>query len=143
MACPGHAGVKGRRNGMSAPGKGEEGVPTGVAFRHLLAFQFKLAMDALRDFALSPLSIAAFVMDAILRPPEGKSLYQRLMKLGRRSDRVINLFDEYTDSGYYTVDETLSEVEQALWREFQKERRSRSDGDALAAGEDDTHAQSR
>ena len=93
--------------------------------RHLLAFQFKLAMDAVRDFALSPVSIVAFLIDAVRKPPANRSLYRALMRLGRRSDRIINLFDEYSDSDHYTVDETLTEVERALWREFKKEQARR------------------
>jgi hypothetical protein len=67
--------------------------------RHLLLFQLKLAADALRDFVLSPLSIAAFVLDVLRKPRIEDSLYLRLMLLGRRSDRMINLFDEYRDAG--------------------------------------------
>ena len=78
----------------------QRSVLTGL--RHLIAFQFKLAMDALRDFALSPASIVAFLVDALRQPPPEKSLYRALMRLGRRSDRVINLFGEYSDSGHYT-----------------------------------------
>lgn len=87
---------------------------TGRALRHLLMFQFKLALDALRDLALSPLSIVVFVLDALRQPALEDSLYVKLMGIGRRSDRLINLFDEYNDVGYYTVDQAVTEVEQAL-----------------------------
>ena len=40
----------------------------GKSLRHLVVFQLKLALDALRDFAFSPLSIVAFVLDALLQP---------------------------------------------------------------------------
>jgi hypothetical protein len=86
----------------------------GKGLRHLLFFQVKLALDALRDFLLSPLSVGAFLLDAITRPPYERSLTYRLMLLGRRSDRVINLFDEHGEGGHYTVDETLGSVEQSL-----------------------------
>ena len=79
--------------------------------RKLIAFQVKLALDAARDFALSPVSIVAFVIDSVRKPEPEKSLYNRLMALGRRSDRVINLFDEYTDADHYTVDETCARTE--------------------------------
>ena len=88
---------------------------TGIAaLRRLLWFQMKLALDALRDFVFSPLSILAFLADALLRPPEDRSYTHALLRLGRRSDRVINLFDEYTDCGQYTVDKTLADVETAV-----------------------------
>ena len=77
-------------------------------------FQLKLALDALRDFAFSPFSIGAFILDALTRPEYEKSLTFRLMLMGRRSDRLINLFGEYSDLGHYTVDRTFDEVEQAV-----------------------------
>ena len=43
-----------------------------------------------------------------------------MMLLGRRSDRVINLFNEYTGSGEYTIDETVAEVENVLHREIEE-----------------------
>ena len=86
----------------------------GKSLRHLVVFQLKLALDAVRDFAFSPMSIIAFVLDALLSPPYEQSLTYRLKKLGRRSDRVINLFDEFGDRGHYTVDETFKEVEKAM-----------------------------
>jgi hypothetical protein len=94
---------------------GAESISTGKAFRQLVVFQVKLALDALRDFALSPLSIVAFVVDSITRPGYEESLSRRMMMLGRRSDRVINLFGEYSEGEHYTVDETLGSVEQAVY----------------------------
>jgi hypothetical protein len=85
-------------------------VTTGQAFRHLLVFQVKLAADALRDFLLSPVSVLVFLIDAIRKPKLEDSLYLRLMVLGRKSDQVINLFDEHKDKGHFTVDEAIEEV---------------------------------
>ncbi len=76
-------------------------VTAGRALRHLIVFQLKLAADAFRDLLLSPLSVAVFVIDALTRPTVEDSLYLRLMLLGRRSDRMINLFDEHTDTGTF------------------------------------------
>ncbi len=87
---------------------------TGRALRHLLIFQLKLALDALRDLALSPLSIVVFVLDALRQPTLEDSLYLKLMRLGQRSDRLINLFDEYGELGHYTVDQAVSEMEEVL-----------------------------
>jgi hypothetical protein len=93
------------------------------SFRHLVVFQFKLALDALRDLVLSPLSIVVFVLDALFKPPEKDSLYARLMALGRRSDRLINLFDEFNDADHYTVDQTLHTVEDAVKPRWEETRR--------------------
>lgn len=95
-------------------GESDDVLGTGSAFRQLVIFQFKLALDALRDFALSPLSIGAFVVDSLTRPRFEDSLTYRMLLLGRRSDRVINLFGEFSEEEHYTVDRTLGSVEQAM-----------------------------
>ena len=94
--------------------KQQESVSAGRALRHLLAFQVKLAADALRDLLLSPISIVVFLIDAVRNPAMEDSLYLRLMVAGRHSDRVINLFDEYSSDEHYTIDETIAQVEDAL-----------------------------
>jgi hypothetical protein len=63
----------------------------------LLGFQLKLFADALRDFLMSPLSVMCFFLDLILASEEGNSFYSRLMRLGRKSDRWINLFEEHAE----------------------------------------------
>ena len=85
-------------------------VTAGRALRHLIVFQVKLAADAFRDLLLSPLSVAVFVIDALTRPTVEDSLYLRLMLLGRRSDRMINLFDEHTDTGKFRAGDGVAEV---------------------------------
>jgi hypothetical protein len=105
-------------------------VSTSRAFRHLIVFQVKLAMDAIRDLFLSPVSLVVFAIDAIRKPEIKDSLYLRLMSAGRRSDRIINLFDEYSEEGHYTVDKTLADVEQVVYREVKKEREKK-----LSAGD--------
>lgn len=98
----------------------DEPIPTKNAFRHLLVFQLKLLFDAVRDLLFSPISLIAFIIDSIMRPAVKDSFSYRLMHVGRRSDRIINLFDEYTGSGDYTIDETVAEVEVVLQRELDK-----------------------
>ena len=87
------------------------------AVRHLLVFQLKLAADALRDLLMSPLSVLVFIIDAVRKPTLEESLYLRLMLWGRRSDRLINLFDEHRDAGHFTVDEAVEELERIVRRE--------------------------
>jgi len=96
---------------FKAPEDSKAQVSEGVALRHLLVFQLKLAADALRDFAMSPISILVFFVDAIRKPALEDSLYLRLMLLGRRSDRLINLFDEHRDAGHFTVDQAIEDLE--------------------------------
>lgn len=73
-------------------------INTRKALRSLIIFQLKLAADALRDLIMSPVSIIVFLMDLVLRPDEQNSHYNELMKFGRKTDRWINLFEEYDES---------------------------------------------
>jgi hypothetical protein len=94
------------------------------ALRNLLFFQVKLALDAARDFALSPVSILAFILDLITQPEPEKSYYLRLMRLGRRSDEMINLFEQHEASTHYTVDKTLHDVERGVDQVLRQRDRS-------------------
>ncbi len=87
------------------------GITFWKALRHLVAFQIKLAADALRDLVMSPLSILVFFLDALRKPTLEDSFYLRLMVVGRRTDRFINLFDEYKDKGHATMDEAIETLE--------------------------------
>ncbi|MBD3648295.1 MAG: hypothetical protein HUJ31_12780 [Pseudomonadales bacterium] len=63
-----------------------------TVIRDLIAFQFKLAMDGIRDVILSPVSLALGFFGLLFggRNP-GKHFYG-LLRLGHRTDRWINLF---------------------------------------------------
>ena len=89
-------------------------VTTSRALRHLISFQLKLAADALRDLLLSPVSVFVFVVDVIRKPTLEDSLYLKLMVLGRKSDKFINLFDDHKDAGHFTVDQAVDELEELV-----------------------------
>lgn len=95
---------------LKTPKNSKAQVSVGQAFGHLLVFQIKLLADALRDLALSPLSVLVFFIDAVRKPALEDSLYLKLMLLGRKSDKVINLFDEHKDAGHFTVDQAIEEL---------------------------------
>jgi hypothetical protein len=109
-------------------------VSAGAALRHLAIFQLKLAADALRDLFLSPLSILAFARDVLRKPKAEKSLYLRLMLIGRRSDRMINLFDDHKDGEEFTIDRAVDELEVML-------RSRRGAAEATAQETPDTNPQ--
>ncbi len=104
-----------------------EPLPFRRTFRHLIVFQIKLFVDAVRDVLFSPLSLVAFIIDSLMRPKAKDSLSLRLMHLGQRSDRVINLFNEYSDNGDYTIDHTVKEVETVLQKEMEKRQQQSPD----------------
>jgi hypothetical protein len=66
-----------------------------TGLRRVVIFQLKLGADALRDLMFSPVSIIMYLLDVVLRPPKDQSYLERLMRLGRKSDRWINLFEEH------------------------------------------------
>ena len=99
-----------------------EPLPVTKAFRHLLVFQIKLVADALRDLFLSPISMVVFLLDLIARPLLKDSLTLKLMMAGRRTDRIINLFNEHTTTGEFTIDASVAELETVIQREIKKKR---------------------
>lgn len=66
--------------------------PRTVILRDLLLFQMKLWLDGLKDVFLSPLSIAACMIDLFFRRSGQKSLLYGVMRLGERFDLWLNLY---------------------------------------------------
>ena len=99
---------------LKTPKDSKADVTTSRALRHLILFQLKLAADALRDLLLSPVSVFVFVVDVIRKPALEDSLYLKLMLLGRKSDKFINLFDDHKDAGHFTVDRAVDELEELV-----------------------------
>ena len=60
----------------------------------LITFQFKLAMDGLRDLLLSPVSIGFVFYGILVQREQPDKYFRRLMRFGRDSDHFINLFGE-------------------------------------------------
>jgi hypothetical protein len=54
--------------------------------RDLVVFQAKLAIDALRDLVLSPVSLIAALVDLIRGEPRPESFFYRVLLAGRRSE---------------------------------------------------------
>jgi hypothetical protein len=71
----------------------EETANRWVLIRDVVVFQAKLAVDALRDLVLSPLTLAAAVVD-LVRGREVGGLFHELLVWGRRSERWIDLFGD-------------------------------------------------
>jgi hypothetical protein len=60
--------------------------------RQGIVFQFKLGLDALRDILMSPVSMVLIVVDVVMANNHQQSYFNRLMRLGKKSDHWINLF---------------------------------------------------
>lgn len=60
--------------------------------RDIAVLQVKLIVDGLRDFLLVPVSLIAGIVSLVKNSNEPSNEFYDLLKLGRRSERWINLF---------------------------------------------------
>lgn len=60
--------------------------------RDVLLLQIKLLLDALRDIALSPLTLAAAALDLALSRWQSPRYFHAVLRLGQRSDDWIDLW---------------------------------------------------
>ena len=83
----------------------------------VLAFQFKLAADGLRDVLLSPLSIIAALMGLIAGGDDPYRYFRDLLRFGRRTEVWINLFGYRKHAG--TSDELIAPLKAKVMSEAQ------------------------
>ena len=70
------------------------GMPTDrrTLVRDIAILQVKLVVDGLRDFILVPVSLVAGIISLVKSGDEPATEFYDLLKMGRRSERWINLF---------------------------------------------------
>ena len=61
----------------------------------VLLFQVKLLADGFRDLLLSPLSFGAAILGLIFGGKEPDRYFRRLLRFGRKTDLLINLFGQH------------------------------------------------
>ena len=76
----------------------EPDLPRWPLIRDMLIFQIKLAIDAIRDLFLSPVSIICGLVDILLGKPLSKSYFYKLMNFGHQSDSWLNLFGNHKNA---------------------------------------------
>lgn len=82
-----------------------------------MVLQAKLVLDGLRDAILIPVSIVAALVGLLRGGEECDREFRRVIKLGRRSERWINLFGHQRPLGRSpagSVDNVLDRVEQSV-----------------------------
>jgi hypothetical protein len=92
-------------------------------FRDLLAFQFKLVLDAGRDLLLSPLSVIAVIAGLLSRQDNPGKHFYLLLRIGYKVDQWINLFGttgSNTEDPLVSSDTYLKKVEDLIINEVQK-----------------------
>ncbi|MCY4263293.1 MAG: hypothetical protein OXE78_00325 [Gammaproteobacteria bacterium] len=84
--------------------------------KRFIIFQIKLYADASRDFILSFIAVFAFLLDVILQRKGDDSLFEGLLKIGRRTERMINLFNQHSvsEQGMDSIDGIVREMENSL-----------------------------
>ena len=86
-------------------------------FRDVLVFQVKLALDAMRDVILVPVSIGAALLDLVSSGKRTGQSFYRVFAMGKRTDIWINLFDTYgnpdesPEAANTTVDSLVAQLE--------------------------------
>ncbi len=95
--------------------------------RDVAVFQGKLALDTLRDLALSPVSIGAAIAGVIRKPEDPGRYFYNLMQVGRHSDKWINLFSAAEKGGHQepgkdtpSVDGLVDQLEGMILRQYEQ-----------------------
>jgi len=97
--------------------------------RDVTVLQGKLIIDGLRDFILVPVSIGAGVISLLKADKECGTEFYDLLRLGRRTERWINLFgaadrvqgvvEEAQNFPVHDLDEIVARVESYIVDEYQ------------------------
>jgi len=92
--------------------------------RETAVLQIKLLVDGLRDAILIPLSLVAALIGVMRGGADCDREFRRLIKLGRRSERWINLFGHQRPLGNEptkgSMDSILEQVESAVMEQYKR-----------------------
>lgn len=92
--------------------------------RDVLVLQLKLLLDGFRDAALIPVSLLAALLGLLRGGEDADREFRRVVKLGRRSERWINLFGHEAPLGRArpggSLDQLLDRVEDVVMEQYRK-----------------------
>ncbi len=95
-----------------------------VLLRNAVVLQFKLLVDGLRDAALIPLALVATILGLMRGGENADREFRRVIKLGKRSERWINLFGHQASSSRVrpggSLDQLLERVEAVVVDQYMK-----------------------
>lgn len=93
-------------------------------FRDLVVLQLKLVVDGLRDAVLIPVSLVAAILGLVRGGEDADQEFRRVIKMGRRSERWINLFGHEAPLGrsgpVSSLDLLLERVEDVVMEQYTK-----------------------
>ena len=100
--------------------------PRGKLIRETAVLQLKLLADGIRDAILIPLSLVAALLGLVEGGTNCDEKFRRVVKLGRRSERWINLFGDQPPLGVShpagSMDSILNQVESVVMEQYRKGR---------------------
>jgi hypothetical protein len=98
--------------------------PRIVLIRETAVLQIKLLVDGLRDAILIPLSLVAALIGVMRGGADCDREFRRVIKLGRRSERWIDLFGHQrtagTDHTKGSMDSILEQVESVVMEQYKR-----------------------
>jgi len=111
--------------------------------REAAVLQLKLLADGLRDAALIPVSLLAALVGLIRGGDEPDREYRKVIKLGRRSERWINLFGHQRPLGKShpagSLDKILGQIEEVVMEQRKKGRSTAETCTAIREALDEVH----
>lgn len=100
--------------------------PRAKLIREAAVLQLKLLADGIRDAILIPLSLLAALIGLVEGGSDCDEKFRRVVKLGRRSERWINLFGQQPPLGMShpagSMDSILNQVESVVLDQYRKGR---------------------
>ena len=117
--------------------------------RDVLAFQLKMLLDNVRDFALMPVSLVAALIDLVFRGEREGALFYKVLRWGSHSEEMIDVYSaiehhekgDFKVSRDYTVDGVIARLEGVLVRECEKGGTAASIKAAMDRAIDQLHAE--
>ena len=98
--------------------------PRSELLREAAVLQVKLLADGFRDAVLIPISLIAALIGLLRGGDEPDQEFRRVIKMGRRSERWINLFGQQRPLGKPhpadSIDNVLGQVESAIVKQYRK-----------------------
>lgn len=107
--------------------------------REAAVLQIKLVADGVRDALLIPLSLIAALIGLLRGGEDCDREFRRVIKLGRRSERWINLFGHQQPVGRTgpaaSMDSILHQVESTVVEQYRRGRQAGTPAQASGSGD--------
>jgi hypothetical protein len=117
--------------------------------RDVVIFQLKLFLDNVRDLVLMPVSLAAALIDLVLRGEREGARFYKVLRWGAHSEDVIDVYSaiehhargDFKINPAYTVDGVIARLENVVVREVEKGGTAASIKSAMDRAIDQLHSE--